>query len=220
MNILIIEDEPGIYNFLKEGLEEEGYAIIVASNGIKGVDKFSRSKPDLVLLDWMLPGMQGIDVCKEIRKYDNETPILFLTAKDTVKETIEGLRAGANDYIKKPFSFEELLERIKIHFRNKQEDEILTLGDISLNKSSYQVFCKNREISFTQREFALLEFLIRNKNKICTRDEIIDRVWGISFEYDTGVIDVFMNSLRKKLDIGKESGLIKTVRGIGYIAND
>lgn len=220
MDILIVEDEPGIYNFLKEGLEEEGYNIVIASDGIKGVDKFSRSKPDLVLLDWMLPGMQGIDVCKEIRKYDNETPILFLTAKDTVKETIEGLRAGANDYIKKPFSFEELLERIKIHFRNKQEDEILTLGDISLNKSSHQVLCKNREISFTGREFALLEFLIRNKGKICTRDEIIDKVWDIRFEYDTGVIDVFMNSLRKKLNIGKESGLIKTVRGIGYIAND
>ena len=220
MNILIVEDEPGIYNFLKEGLEEEGYDIVITSDGIEGVDKFSRSKPDLVLLDWMLPGMQGIDVCKEIRKYDNETPVLFLTAKDTVKETIEGLRAGANDYIKKPFSFEELLERIKIHFRNKQEDEILTLGDISLNKSSHQVLCKNREISFTGREFALLEFLIRNKGKICTRDEIIDKVWDIRFEYDTGVIDVFMNSLRKKLNIGKESGLIKTVRGIGYIAND
>lgn len=220
MNILIVEDEPGIYNFLKEGLEEEGYSIAIASDGIRGVDKFFSSKPDLVLLDWMLPGRHGIDVCKEIRKQDKETPILFLTAKDTVKETIEGLRAGANDYIKKPFSFDELLERIKIHFRNKQEDEILTLGDILLNKSSYQVFHKEKETPLTQREFALLEFLMRNKNKICTRDEIIDKVWGINFEYDTGVIDVFMNSLRKKLNISKESPLIKTVRGIGYIAND
>lgn len=220
MNILIVEDEPGIYNFLKEGLEEEGYGITIASDGIKGVEKFFHSKPDLVLLDWMLPGLHGIDVCKEIRKHDKETPILFLTAKDTVKEVIEGLKAGANDYIKKPFSFEELLERIKIHFRNKQEDEILTLGDISLNKSSYQVFNKDEEISFTQREFALLEFLIRNKGKICTRDEIIDKVWNISFEYDTGVIDVFMNSLRKKLNMGKDNGYIKTVRGIGYIANE
>lgn len=220
MNILVIEDEPGIYNFLKEGLEEEGYDITIASDGIKGVDQFRRSKPDLVLLDWMLPGMHGIDVCKEIRKHDRDTPILFLTAKDTVKETIEGLRAGANDYIKKPFSFEELLERIKIHFRDKHEDEILTLGDISLNKSSYQVFNKNEEISLTQRELALLEFLIRNKGEICTRDEIIDKVWNINFEYDTGVIDVFMNSLRKKLNMDKENGYIKTVRGVGYIAND
>ena len=220
MNILIIEDEPGIYNFLKEGLEEEGYDIIIASDGIKGIDQFSRSKPDLVLLDWMLPGMHGIDVCKEIRKQDKETPILFLTAKDTVKETIEGLRAGANDYVKKPFSFEELLERIKIHFRDKHEDEILILGDISLNKSSYQVYNRSEDISLTQREFALLEFLLRNKGKICTRDEIIDKVWNINFEYDTGVIDVFMNSLRKKLNMDKENGYIRTVRGVGYIAND
>lgn len=220
MNILIIEDEPGIYNFLKEGLEEEGYNISIASDGIKGIEKFRQTVPDLVLLDWMLPGMQGIDVCKKIRRQDKEIPILFLTAKDTVKETIEGLRAGANDYIKKPFSFEELLERIKIHFRNKQEDEILTLGEISLNKSSYQVFYGDKEISFTQREFSLLEFLIRNKGKICTRDEIIDKVWNINFQYDTGVIDVFINSLRKKLNMDKENGYIKTIRGIGYIAND
>lgn len=220
MNILIIEDEPGIRNFLKEGLEEEGYGITIASDGIKGIEKFHQAKPDLVLLDWMLPGMHGIDVCKEIRKHDQETPILFLTAKDTVKETIEGLRAGANDYIKKPFSFEELLERIKIHFRNKYEDEVFHLGNISLNKSSYQVFNNGNEVSLTQKEFNLLEFLIRNKGRICTRDEIIDKVWNINFEYDTGVIDVFVNALRKKLKMDKETGNIKTVRGVGYIAND
>jgi DNA-binding response OmpR family regulator len=220
MKILIVEDEPGICSFLKEGLEEEGYDITIASDGVKGIEKFHRSKPDLVLLDWMLPRMHGVDVCREVRKQDKETPILFLTAKDTVKETIEGLQAGANDYIKKPFSFEELLERIKVHFRNKREDEVLTLGDISLNKASYQVFRKDKEVAFTQRELALLEFLIRNKGKICTRDEIIDKVWNISFEYDTGVIDVFMNSLRKKLNMDKENGYIKTVRGVGYIAND
>lgn len=220
MNILLIEDEPGICNFLKRGLEEEGYRITIASDGITGMEKFRRVKPDLVLLDWMLPGMHGIAVCKEIRKHDKETPVLFLTAKDTVKETIEGLRSGANDYIKKPFSFEELLERIKIHFRNKHEDEILTLGNISLNKSSYQVFNHRDEVSLTQREFSLLEFLIRNKGRICKRDEIIDQVWNINFEYDTGVLDVFMNSLRKKLNMDKDTGNIKTIRGVGYIAND
>ncbi len=198
MHILIVEDELGISKFLKEGLEEEGYTTMIVADGFTAVKEYHRSKPDLVLLDWMLPGMHGIDVCKEIRQYDNETPILFLTAKDTVSETIEGLRSGGNDYIKKPFSFEELLERIKIHFRNQQEDVILKLGDISLNKSSYQVFIRDEEISLTRREFSLLEFLIRNKGRICTRDEIINKVWGISFEYDTGVIDVFMNSLRQK----------------------
>lgn len=220
MNILIIEDEPGICHFLKEGLEEEGYNITVASNGTEGLAWFNQAKPDLVLLDWMLPELDGLTVCKEIRKSDQETPVLFLTARDTVGETIEGLRAGANDYIKKPFSFEELLERIKIHFRNKPEDERLTLGDLSLNKTTWQVFNKDTEVTLTQREFALLEFLIRNKGRICTRDEIIDKVWNISFEYDTGVIDVYMNSLRKKLQMDKESGPVKTVRGVGYIAND
>jgi len=220
MKILIIEDEPGIYNFLKDGLKEEGFSITIASDGLKGLEKFNQTKPDLVLLDWMLPGLSGIDICKEIRKKDKVTPILFLTAKDTLKETIEGLRSGANDFIKKPFSFEELLERINIHFRNKHDDQILTLGAISLNKSSYQVFNKSMEVSLTQREFSLLEFLIKNKSTICTRDEIIDKVWNIRFEYDTGVIDVFINSLRKKLNMDKEKGYIKTVRGVGYIAND
>jgi len=219
MNILIIEDEPGIYEFLKEGLEEEGYGITIASDGEQGIEKFHQSKPDLILLDWMLPKMNGIDVCMEIRKQDKETPILFLTAKDTVSDTIKGLRAGAVDYIKKPFSFDELVERIKIHFRNKHDDEILTLGNISMNRSAYQVFHNETEIPLTQREFGLLEFLIRNKGRICTRDEIIDKVWNIHFEYDTGVIDVFMNSLRKKLNLDKENGMIKTVRGVGYVAN-
>lgn len=218
MNILIIEDEPGICEFLKDGLEEEGYTITIASDGMQGIEKYRQTKPDLILLDWMLPEMEGIDVCKKIREQDKDTPILFLTAKDTVKETIEGLQAGAVDYIKKPFSFEELVERIKIHFRNKREDEILTLGNITLNRSVYQVYCNKQEVSLTQREFALLEFLIRNKGRICTRNEIIDKVWNINFEYDTGVLDVFMNSLRKKLNIDKECGIIKTVRGVGYIA--
>ncbi|MDR2969738.1 MAG: response regulator transcription factor [Tannerellaceae bacterium] len=219
MNILVIEDEPGICRFLKEGLEEEGYHVTVASDGTKGLEQFNRSKPDLILLDRMLPGSDGIAVCREIRKSDKDTPVLFLTARDTVDETVEGLRAGANDYIKKPFSFEELLERIKIHFRKKQEDEPLTLGDLSLNKTTRQVFNGGAEVTLTQREFDLLEFLVRNKGCICTRDEIIDKVWNINFEYDTGVIDVYMNSLRKKLRMDKESGFIKTVRGVGYIAN-
>ncbi len=219
-HILIIEDESGIRDFLKDGLEEEGYRITMAADGVEGLVQFHQSKPDLILLDWMLPGMDGLEVCKAIRRQDKETPILFLTAKDTVNETVEGLRAGAVDYIKKPFSFDELVERIKIHFRNQQDDEILTLGNILLNKSAYRVFKQEKEVLLTQREFTLLELLVRNKGRICTRDEIIKKVWGINFEYDTGVIDVFINSLRKKLCVDKENDVIKTVRGIGYIAND
>ena len=219
-HILIIEDEPGIYTFLKQGLEEEGYSISIAVDGEQGIELFQSEKPDLILLDWVLPKMDGIDVCKAIRQEDVNTPILFLTARDTVQDTIEGLQCGANDYIKKPFSFEELLERIKIHFRNSIEQGILTLGNISLNSQTYEVQIEASDIALTHREFELLEFLIKNKGNVCKRDEIIEKVWGINFEYDTGVIDVFINAIRKKLNLDKDNGYIKTVRGVGYIANE
>ncbi|MFN7044315.1 MAG: response regulator transcription factor [Flavobacterium sp.] len=220
MHILIVEDEKGIVDFLKQGLEEEGYTISTASDGEEGLKKAIELPIDLVLLDWMLPKMQGIDVCKNIRKEKSNLPVIFLTAKDTVQETIEGLKAGANDYIKKPFSFDELLERIKIHFRTKDEIKVLTLGNIKIDKSKFQVFVDNKEVSLTQREFELLEYLIKNKGQVCTRTSIIEDVWDIHFEYDTGVIDVFMNAIRKKLNLTKDQELIKTIRGVGYIANE
>lgn len=220
MHILIVEDEKGIVDFLKQGLEEENYTISTAYDGAEGLKKALELPVDLVLLDWMLPKMQGIEVCKNIRLEKNNLPIIFLTAKDTVQETIEGLKAGANDYIKKPFSFDELLERIKIHFRTKDEDKILTLGNISIDKSKIQVFVNNNEVFLTQREFELLAYLVKNKGQVCTRTNIIEDVWDIHFEYDTGVIDVFMNSIRKKLNLTKDQDLIKTIRGVGYIANE
>jgi two-component system response regulator ArlR len=220
MKILIVEDEIGIANFLKQGLEEEGYEVLVAYDGKSGLEIAQNQKVDIILLDWIMPQMLGIDVCKEIRKKDPKTPILFLTAKDTIQETIEGLKAGANDYIKKPFSFDELVERIKIHFRNENRDDVLTLGNIKIIPSKHQVLCKNQEVSLTQREYELLLYLIKNKGKVCTRNQIINDVWDIHFEYDTGVIDVFMNAIRKKLNLNKEEDLIKTIRGVGYIAND
>jgi DNA-binding response OmpR family regulator len=219
MKILIIEDEKGIVNFLKQGLEEEGYFVTSACNGADGLELAINNTFDLILLDWMLPKLSGIEVCKAIRKNNKIIPILFLTAKDTVQETIEGLKSGANDYIKKPFSFEELLERIKIHFRETDENEILTLSDIKIDLSKHQVFKDKKEVSFTQREFELLVYLIKNKGKVCTRNQIIEDVWNIHFEYDTGVIDVFMNAVRKKLNLSKEDDCIKTIRGVGYIAN-
>ena len=220
MHILIVEDEKGIVDFLKQGLEEENYTISTALDGTEGLKKALELPVDLVLLDWMLPKMQGIDVCKNIRLEKNNLPIIFLTSKDTVQETIEGLKAGANDYIKKPFSFDELLERIKIHFRAKDEVKVLTLGNIKVDKSKFQVFVDNKEVSLTQREFELLEYLIKNKGQVCTRTNIIEDVWDIHFEYDTGVIDVFMNAIRKKLNLTKDQELIKTIRGVGYIANE
>ena len=220
MHILIVEDEKGIVDFLKQGLEEENYTVSTAFDGAEGLKKALELPVDLVLLDWMLPKMQGIEVCKRIRLEKSNLPIIFLTAKDTVQETIEGLKSGANDYIKKPFSFDELLERIKIHFRSKDEIKVLTLGNIKVDKSKFQVFVDNKEVSLTQREFELLEYLIKNKGQVCTRTNIIEDVWDIHFEYDTGVIDVFMNAIRKKLNLTKDQELIKTIRGVGYIANE
>jgi DNA-binding response OmpR family regulator len=220
MHILIVEDEAGIVQFLQQGLEEEGYTITSASDGLKGFELSQKENFDLILLDWMLPKMTGLELCKSIRLKNTTTPIIFLTAKDTVQETIEGLKAGANDYIKKPFSFDELVERIKIHFRNQNEDEILTLGTIKIDIPQHRVLVNEAEVALTQREFELLMYLVKNKGKVCTRTQIIEDVWDIHFEYDTGVIDVFMNAIRKKLNLKIEQDYIKTVRGVGYIAND
>ncbi len=220
MHILIVEDEAGIVQFLQQGLEEEGYIITTASDGLKGFELSQKENFDLILLDWMLPKMTGLELCKSIRLKNTSTPIIFLTAKDTVQETIEGLKAGANDYIKKPFSFDELVERIKIHFRNQNEDEILTLGSIKIDIPQHRVLVNEIEVALTQREFELLTYLVKNKGKVCTRTQIIEDVWDIHFEYDTGVIDVFMNAIRKKLNLKIEQDYIKTVRGVGYIAND
>ena len=220
MKILIVEDEAGIVQFLKQGLEEEGYEISTALDGLLGFELFKKESFDLILLDWMLPKMNGLELCKAIRIKDKTIPIIFLTAKDTIQETIEGLKAGANDYIKKPFSFDELLERIKIHFRNQEDVEILTLGLIEVNVTSHIVLTEGNVVTLTQREFELLYYLLKNKGKVCTRTQIIEDVWDIHFDYDTGVIDVFMNSIRKKLNLKKEDDYIKTIRGIGYIANE
>lgn len=220
MHILIVEDEAGIVQFLQQGLEEEGYKITSASDGLEGFEFTQKENFDLILLDWMLPKMTGLELCKSIRLKNTTTPIIFLTAKDTVQETIEGLKAGANDYIKKPFSFDELVERIKIHFRNQNEDEILTLGTIKIDIPQHRVLVNEADVALTQREFELLTYLVKNKGKVCTRTQIIEDVWDIHFEYDTGVIDVFMNAIRKKLNLKIEQDYIKTVRGVGYIAND
>ncbi len=220
MKILIVEDEIGIANFLQQGLEEEGYTVLVANDGKTGLELALSQKVNIILLDWILPKMNGIEVCKLIRKTDTTTPIIFLTAKDTVQETIEGLKAGANDYIKKPFSFDELVERIKIHFRNQSEPEILKLGPIEIQLTKHLVEVDGIEANLTQREYELLCYLVRNKGKVCSRTQIIEDVWDIHFDYDTGVIDVFMNAIRKKLNLKIDKDYIKTIRGVGYIAND
>jgi DNA-binding response OmpR family regulator len=217
MKILIIEDESGIASFLKQGLEEENYDVSLAMDGQAGLHKAQSEQPDLILLDWMLPKLTGLEVCQAIRKNDKSTPILFLTAKDTIQETIEGLKAGANDYIKKPFSFEELLERIRIHFRNKNENKVLTLGNIVLDKNTFQVFVDKKEVNLTQREFELLAYLIKNKGHVCTRTYIIEDVWDIHFDTGTNVVEVYVNFLRKKIEKHLGKRVLHTQFGNGYM---
>ncbi|MEB2786866.1 response regulator transcription factor [Algoriphagus persicinus] len=221
MRILVVEDEPGISGFLKQGLEEESYAVDIAENGLNGLQMALSGDYDLLLLDWMLPIKSGLELCREFRTQFSETPVIFLTAKDTVEETITGLQSGANDYIKKPFHFEELLERIRVQLRTKGgSEEKYTLGPITLFLDRHLVLKGEEEIQLTQKEFALLEYLMKNKNQVCRRTQIIEDVWDIHFDYNTGVIDVFMNSLRKKLHFNTNEDYIQTVRGVGYIARD
>ncbi|MGE5681990.1 MAG: response regulator transcription factor [Bacillota bacterium] len=221
MRVLIVEDEQGIANFLRDGLEEESFAVDVASDGKSGLQMALTTEYDVILLDWMIPALSGIEVCRLIRKTDPKIPIIFLTAKDTVQDTVFGLEQGANDYIKKPFDFDELLARIRVQLRtNESENSLLKLGDIEVNLNTHQVSKASREVTLTQKEFALLEYLIRNKGKVCTRTKIIEHVWDIHFEADTSVIDVYINFLRKKLDTANIKSFIQTIRGVGYIVRE
>ncbi len=221
MRLLIVEDEPGIANFLKQGLEEESYEVDLADNGKTGLDLALNNNYDLLLLDWIVPELSGLEITIKFRAQNTITPIIFLTAKDTLQETITALKQGANDYVKKPFHFEEILERIKVQLRPKTaKNELLMLNSIHINLGSRQVFKNKKEIILTQKEFDLLTYLIQNQGSICTRIDIIKDVWDIHFEYNTGVIDVYINALRKKLNLQKEDDFIQTVRGVGYIAKE
>lgn len=223
MRILIVEDEPSISNFLKEGLEEEGFAVDTADNGKQGLQLALDylEEYDIILLDWMLPGISGIEILRNIRKEDQAVPVIFLTARDTTDDAVFGLETGANDYIRKPFAFEELLARIRVLMRTKSgENTVFHYGNISLDVASHRVSKAGKNVELTQKEFALLEFLLRNKGKVSRRTRIIEKVWDIHFDYDTSVIDVYINALRKKLNDKNSESFIETIRGVGYRIND
>lgn len=221
MRILVIDDEPGIAGFLKEGLEEEYFAVDVASDGRQGLDLAMLNEYDLLLVDWMIPGISGIEVCKRLRKEGHEVPVIFLTARDTLEDVVFGLDAGANDYIRKPFEFEELLARIRVQMRMKgSENGAMSVGQLTIDPSTHDVRYGLTDIFLTPKEFSLLEFLVRNKGKVCTRTRIIEHVWDMHFDSDTAVIDVYINFLRKKLDAAGCRHLIQTIRGVGYIIRD
>lgn len=223
MRVLIAEDERSIAGFLRDGLQEEGFAVDIAANGREGLEIAMNhlDKYDIILLDWMLPGISGIEICRNIRKENKDIPIIFLTAKDTVDDTIFGLEAGANDFLKKPFAFEELLARMRVLLRNKKgEQNLFIAGNVALDVEAHRVTRDGQQVELTQKEFALLEYLLRNKGKVCRRSRIIEKIWDVHFDKDTSVIDVFINSIRRKLDSSRKESFIQTIRGVGYRVND
>lgn len=222
MRILVIEDEKKVASFIKKGLEEEFFTVDVAYNGKDGLALASSEEYDLIILDIMIPFIDGITLTKELRKRKIITPILLLTVKDSVNDKVEGLDAGADDYLTKPFAFEELTARIRALLRRTeiQKSNILTAADLKLDLITHTVYRNNKEIILTQKEYSILEYLLRNKNKIVSRTKLIEHVYDYHFDTDTNVIDVYINKLRNKIDYGFDKKLIHTIRGVGYIIKE
>lgn len=222
MRILLVEDEKKIASFVRRGLREEHYVVDVAHDAEKADLLASVNLYDLIILDRMLPGKDGVDVCKEMRNKKVDTPILMLTAKDTVKDKIAGLDAGADDYLAKPFAFDELLARIRALLRRKKLDKTtaLKIADLELDQLTHKVKRSGKEIQLTSKEYSLLEYFMLNANTVITRTMISEHVWNEDFDSFTNVIDVYVNYLRNKIDQGFKKKLIHTVRGTGYIMKE
>jgi DNA-binding response OmpR family regulator len=221
-NILVVEDEIQIARVLKMELEYEGYNVTVEHNGKDGLEKALHSDIDLILLDVMLPQLSGIEVLRRLRKENEDIPVILLTARNTTFDKVAGLDQGANDYVTKPFEIEELLARIRSCLRHyskngfKDDDSLLSVGDLEIDTDTREVTRAGTSITLTPTEYDLLVYLILNKNKVVTRENILLNVWGYDFEGETNVIDVFIRHLRKKIEDGFSTSLITTVRGIGY----
>lgn len=219
MRILVVEDEKKVSSFIKRGLEEEKYEVDTAGDGEEGM-KMALGKPyDLIVLDWMLPKKDGLTMVKELREKKTMTPVLMLTAKDSLEDIIAGLDSGSDDYLTKPFAFAELLARVRALLRRSEMDKgaELRFADLRLDPVTHKVWRKDKEIDLTAKEYGLLEYFMRNPNQVLTRTMIADHVWDYTFDTFTNIIDVYVNYLRKKIDRDEEKKLIHTVRGVGYI---
>lgn len=222
--ILIVEDEAKIARFLELELKHEGYEVELAGDGRLGLEKALKDNVDLMVLDIMLPGLSGIEVCRRVR-LESQVPIIMLTAKDDVTDKVAGLDTGADDYMTKPFAIEELLARIRVALnRRKQNDkpqsEILQIGELVLNLKSHSAYYSKEELILTKKEYELLEYLIRNKNVVLTREQLLNNVWDYEYFGDTNVVDVYIRYLRQKIDEKYGLHLISTVRGLGYIIKE
>jgi heavy metal response regulator len=222
MRVLVIEDEKKVADFIKRGLKEEGYAVDVSSDGEDGYFQAKEISYDLILLDLMLPKLDGLSLCRKLRLENIQTPLIMLTAKDSVADKITGLDCGADDYLTKPFSFEELLARIRAILRKgkNQQPTRLQVADLMLDLVTHKAWRDGEEIILSVKEYALLEYLMRNAGAVITRTMISEHVWDINFDTFTNVIDVYVNYLRNKIDKGKKVKLIHTIRGRGYILKE
>ena len=218
MRILLIEDDIAISRLLKEGLEDESYAVDVAHDGGEGYRTASADEYDVIILDIMLPEMDGYEVCRALRKDGNKTPILMLTARDAERDIVEGLDTGADDYLAKPFSFDVLLARIRALLRrpNEKLEEILQVGDLKLDPSLKKVTRASQEINLTAKEYGVLEYLMRNKGKVLSKEQIISHVWDFDADVLPNNVELFIMFLRRKIDKPFKSKLIHTVSGFGY----
>ena len=219
MKILVVEDEKKVSSFIKRGLEEEKYEVETAGDGEEGLKMALGRQFDLIVLDWMLPKKDGLSVIRELREKKTMTPVLMLTAKDSLEDIIAGLDSGSDDYLTKPFAFAELLARVRALLRRSEMDKgaELRFGDLRLDPVSHKVWRKDKEIDLTAKEYGLLEYFMRNANQVLTRTMIADHVWDYTFDTFTNIIDVYVNYLRKKIDRDADKKLIHTVRGVGYI---
>jgi heavy metal response regulator len=218
VRILVVEDERRIAAFIKQGLEEENYAVDVAYDGVEALDWASTVNYDLILLDVLLPHKDGIEVCRELRAQGCGVPILMLTARDTVADRVRGLDSGADDYLVKPFAFQELLARMRALLRRGSETKVtrLQVGDLVLDTLTRQATRGERTVELSAREYALLEFLMRHPGHVLSRTQIVDHVWSYDFYTASNIVDVYVGYLRRKIDDGFEIKLIQTVRGMGY----
>lgn len=222
MRILVVEDEKKVASFIKRGLEEEQYEVLTAADGEEGL-KLALEKPfDLIVLDWMLPKKDGLSVLKDLRERKNVTPILMLTAKDSVEDIVAGLDSGSDDYLTKPFAFAELLARVRALLRRSELDRgaEIRFADLRLDPVTHKVWRKEKEIDLTAKEYGLLEYFMRNPHQVLTRTMIAEHVWDYTFDSFTNIIDVYVNYLRKKIDREADKKLIHTVRGVGYILKE
>ncbi len=221
-HVLVIEDEAKLARFVEVELTYEGYRVTVANDGPGGLVAAREQLPDLILLDWMLPGISGLEICRRLRSTGNRVPVILMTAKDDVTDRVAGLDAGADDYVVKPFSIQELLARVRAHLRRYQgsEESRLTFLDLVLDPLTRDVMRGDRRIELTAKEFDLLRYLMEHPRQVLTRQQILENVWGYDFMGDSNIIEVYIRYLRLKVEQEGEKRLIQTVRGVGYVLRD